>query len=167
MNRTIARAAVKTMLVAAALHGTASWAEDTVLFDINRFEVVGNSQLASSEIDAVLVGFTGKRRDFATLQQALEALEQRYHDRGFKLTTVRLTEQELNQGVVRLNVVETKVGNVIVSGNQFFDEANIRRSLPSLNPGTPPNMDAVSTSLKLANEHPSKKLTLKLSSGDC
>ena len=166
MNRTIARIVLGALTLPAALLGTSARADDAVVFDITRFDVVGNSQLAPADIDAALTGFTGKRRDFTTLQQAMDALERSYHDRGFKLTTVRLAEQELKQGVVRLDVVETKIGKVIVSGNQQFDEANIRRSLPVLVPGTPPNMDAVSASLKRANEHPSKKLTLKLSSGD-
>jgi hemolysin activation/secretion protein len=72
------------------------------------------------------------------VQRALEALEAAYRERGFNVVTVELPEQELNGGVVQLRVVETKIGRVSVKNNQYFDEANIRRSLPALQEGSRP-----------------------------
>jgi hemolysin activation/secretion protein len=69
---------------------------------------------------------------------ALEALEAAYRERGYNVVTVELPEQELNGGVVQLRVVETKIGRVSVKNNQYFDEANIRRSLPALQEGSRP-----------------------------
>jgi hemolysin activation/secretion protein len=97
---------------------------------------------------------------------ALEALEAAYHARGFNVVQVALPEQELDQGVVRLQVVETRIGKLRVEGNTVFSEDNIRRSLPGLVEGQTPNLGAVSSSLKLANENPSKKTTLQLQSGN-
>ncbi|MGH8809611.1 MAG: ShlB/FhaC/HecB family hemolysin secretion/activation protein, partial [Noviherbaspirillum sp.] len=77
-----------------------------------------------------------------------------------------LPEQELNQGVVTLRVVETKVGKVRIEGNQSFDDTNIRRSVPALVEGQTPNIGKISSSLKLANENPAKKTTLQLQGGD-
>jgi hypothetical protein len=52
--------------------------------------------------------FTGQGRDFGDVQRALEALEAVYHARGYSVVTVQLPEQELNGGVVRLNVIQTR-----------------------------------------------------------
>ncbi len=131
-------------------------------FDIARFEVQGNTLLAADDTARVLAPYTGTRRDFGHVQQALEALEAEYRKRGYSVVQVLLPEQELNNGVVHLQVVETRLGKLRIEGNQHFDETNIRRSLPGLREGETPNIGRVSTSLRLANENPAKKTTLQL-----
>jgi hemolysin activation/secretion protein len=135
-------------------------------FDITRFEVDGNTLLPPQTLAALLQPFTGSKRDFGDVQRALEALEGAYHARGFSVVQVALPEQELNGGVVRLHVIETRLGKLRVEGNQTFGEQNIRNSLPGLREGQTPNTAQVSSSLKLANENPAKKTTLQLQSGE-
>jgi hemolysin activation/secretion protein len=135
-------------------------------FDIARFDVVGNTLLSTEEIDKLLAPYAGTQRNFGHVQMALEALEAAYHRRGYNVVQVALPEQELNQGAVRFQVIQTRIGKVRVEGNQVFEQANIRASLPGLVEGQTPNIGRVSASLKLANENPSKKATLQLQSGD-
>lgn len=148
--------------------GACAWAADdaAIQFDIVRFDIVGNTLLSPDEAERAVAPFAGKQRDFGYVQRALEALEEAYHARGYSVVTVGLPEQELNLGVVRLNVVQARIGKVKVTGNQYFDEANIRRSLPDLKEGRTPNLNEVSAGLKLANENPAKKVNLKLQSGE-
>ena len=133
-----------------------------VRFDITRYDIVGNTLLTPAQADAAVAPFTGRQRDFADVQGALEALEAAYHARGYQVVSVRLPEQELNQGVVRLNVEQARIGRIIVSGNRYFDEANVRRSLPTLEAGKTPNLTEVSASLRMANENPARKIKLTL-----
>ena len=158
--------AVLSLAVAAAWGQDQQAPEETVRFTIQRFDVGGNTLLPEADVQAAVAPFTGAGRDFGDVQRALDALEALYHARGYNVVTVGLPEQELEGGVVRLNVAETKVGRVKVSGNTVFDEANIRRSLPALNEGTTPNIGRISGQLKLANENPAKKVILKLRGGD-
>lgn len=134
-------------------------------FEIRRFQVEGNTLIEAPLVEQLLVPYTGKQRNFADVQRALEALEAAYQQRGFSVVQVSLPEQELNEGVVLLQVQETRLGSLRVEGNQFFDEANIRASLPGLRVGQTPNLARVSTSLKAANENPAKKTTLRLQAG--
>jgi hemolysin activation/secretion protein len=153
-----------------AMLTSSAWAADEQdpigRFEITRFAVEGNTILPAAEIDKLLTPFAGRDRNFGHVQMALEALEAAYHARGFNVVQVALPEQELDQGVVRLQVVETRIGKLRVEGNTVFSEDNIRRSLPGLVEGQTPDLGAVSYSLKLANENPSKKTTLQLQSGD-
>ncbi len=150
-----------------AIPASAAGEQDAIgSFEITRFEVQGNTLLPPQAVDSLLLSYTGKQRDFGDVQRALEALEAAYHARGYNVVQVALPEQELNQGVVRFQVIETRLGKVRVEGNTVFGEANIRRSVPGLQEGQSPNIAAVSSSLKLANENPSKKTTLQLQSGD-
>jgi hemolysin activation/secretion protein len=131
-------------------------------FEITRFVVEGNTLLKAATVNAVLARFSGEHRSFDDLEHAVEALQKLYRARGFNLAKVTLPEQELNGGVVRLNVVETRLGKVTVVGNAYHSEANIRRSLPALSEGTMPNTDALSENLRIANDNPSKQVSLQL-----
>lgn len=148
-----------------------SYAADAVTpevphFDIQRYRVEGNTLLPAEKIDSVLAPFTGKGKDFGTVQEALEALEKAYHDQGYTTVQVVLPEQELEKGVVRININQTRIGHIKIEGNKFFDISNIRRSIPALREGQTPNINDISKSLKLANESPAKKVNLQLQSSD-
>ena len=141
-------------------------AADIPRFDVNRYQVEGNSILSATEIERTLAPFTGKESDFGTLQQAVEALEHLYRSRGYHAVKVLLPEQELKGGVVRVTVFEARIGTVTVEGNSHFDSANIRRSVPKLQEGTVPDLDRISMNLRVANENPSKKVQMVLQGGD-
>jgi hemolysin activation/secretion protein len=168
MARRLSNFLAVTALTACALCAAAADdpADGVGRFDINGFEVEGNTLLAQPDIEQAVRPYIGKQRDFGDVQRALEALEQVYHQRGYNVVMVILPEQELNQGVVKLQVVETKLGTLRIEGNRHFNEANIRRSLPMLREGSTPNIGKASSSLKLANENPAKKTALQLQSGD-
>jgi len=171
MNQGFARLLAGSLLAMAV---TAAWGQeavpgpapdDVVRFQISRFEVAGNTLLSAGEIERAVAPFTGAGRDFGDVQRALEALEALYHARGYNMVTVQLPEQELDGGVVRLNVQQTRIGRITVDGNRGFGIDNIRRSLPALREGQTPNLSAVSANLRLANENPAKKVKLSLGGG--
>ena len=131
-------------------------------FDISRFEVQGNTLLDAAQVQVLLAPFTGRQRDFSDIARAVETLENAYRARGYSTVQVQLPEQELERGVVRLSVLQTPLGKVAISGNAHVDEANVRRALPALREGETPNLDALSQSLKLANENPARKIEVRL-----
>jgi hemolysin activation/secretion protein len=159
MKLRLARLVAGSLLAAAV---GAAWAIDPIRFEISRFEVSGNTLLPAADVQAAVAPYTGKGRDFGDVQRALEALEAVYHAHGYNVVTVQLPEQELNGGVVRLNVIQTTVRQVEVTGNRWFSEANVRASLPTLVPGATPNLTDVSRNLRLINENPAKKVKLTL-----
>lgn len=131
-------------------------------FDITRFEVVGNTLLKPEEIERAVAPHTGKQKDFSDIQRALEAVEQAYRGRGYGTVQVLLPEQDIASGIVRLNVTEPRIGKVNVEGNRYFDDANIRASLPGVRPGATPNSQQISRNLQLLAEHPAKQTTVLL-----
>lgn len=134
-------------------------------FEIARFEVIGNTLLQASEIDAALVPYSGKQKDFSDIQRALEALEQVYRDRGYGVAQVLLPEQDITRGVVQFRVLQPRVGRVLIEGNTHFDAANVRRSLPTIKEGETPNSNDLARNLAVLSEHPAKQTTVTLRSG--
>ncbi|MCC6195370.1 MAG: ShlB/FhaC/HecB family hemolysin secretion/activation protein [Burkholderiales bacterium] len=135
-------------------------------FAIERYEVSGNTLLPRAAIDAALAPHTGAGKSFPDIQLAVAAIEAAYRSAGYGLVQVRVPEQEIAGGVVRLRVVEAKLGKVAVEGNRFFGADNIRRSLPALVEGRTPDSAALDVQLQMATENPAKQTRLFLRAGD-
>jgi len=158
--------AVAMMTTAAAFaQAPAKPAPDEPRFEIRRFVFEGAKLVPLEQLQAETAAFLGKDRTFADVQRALETIERAYSRAGYSAVQVVLPEQELEKGEIRFQIVEAKIGRVIVEGNKFFDEANIRASLPSLRPGEAPNINLIAQDLRIANENPAKQSTVLLRSG--
>jgi hemolysin activation/secretion protein len=131
-------------------------------FEIKRFAVEGNTLVPADEIAARLAPFVGARKTFADVQLAQDALQGAYRDKGYGAVQVLLPEQELTDGVVRLRVIEGKIGKIEIQGTQFHDEQNIRQSVPALKEGETPNLARIAENLSIANENPTKRTTVTL-----
>jgi hemolysin activation/secretion protein len=151
-----------------SLSGTGSFAhaQDVPRFPVARFSVQGNTLLPQGELEAVVLPFVGEKRDFGDVQRAMEALEALYKQHGFTTVSVQLPEQVLDKGEVLLKVVEGRLKDLRIKGLDFYDEDNVRASLPTLKPGLPPRIDDVSANLRIANENPAKKILLRLQPGE-
>lgn len=142
--------------------------EQTVVprFAINQFVVVGDTILGAARIAALVKPFTGPDRDFGDVQQAIEALEAAYRSEGYNSVTVILPEQELKDGDILIKVIESKIRNISVEGNQYFSTANIEAGFPTLEKGKTPLIHKVSQNLRVVNENPAKKVNLQLQNGE-
>jgi len=140
--------------------------DDVHRFDVSRYKVEGNSLLLPDTISLLLAKYTGKQKDFGDVQQALEVLEDAYRKKGYNSVAVILPEQELESNVVRLKVIEGKVREFAIDGNNHHSKENILNSFPSLKIGTTPKVTALSKDLFVSNENPSKKVSLQMLSGE-
>jgi hemolysin activation/secretion protein len=125
-------------------------------FPITAYRILGNTLLPPERVQLATQPFEGPTSDFETIQRALEALEKAYVSAGFGSVKVELPEQEIDSGIVTLQVVEGTLGAVQVEPNEFFDAANVRNSLPALRAGAAVNIFELNRNLVLANESGSK-----------
>jgi hemolysin activation/secretion protein len=150
---------------AALAVGAESPADADPRFEISRYQVEGNTLLDGRAIDNILAPYTGKARTFADIEQARVALQHAFDSAGFGAVQVLLPEQELKLGIVRIKVIEARIGSVSVSGNRIFSESNIRASVPGLREGVSPNTRRIAESLHVANESPVKQTSLQMKTG--
>jgi len=137
-----------TLLLAAAV----ARSQEATTFAIRGYQVEGNSLLPQAQISLAVLPFTGPKSSFETIQLALEALEKAYLKAGYGSIKIEVPEQDLQEGVVKLLVVEARLERITVEGQKFHDEANILRTLPALRSGQVVNVDALQRNLDLANE---------------
>jgi hemolysin activation/secretion protein len=133
----------------------------TPSFAIRGFQIKGVNPLAESQTSTVLAPFLRTDATIDTLQKATSALETALREAGFGLHKVALPPQEVGD-TVTLEIVKFTIGRVVVTGNEHFDEANIRASLPELAQGQSPNFKRLAVETAMANDNPSKQLTVSL-----
>ncbi|MEQ1913880.1 MAG: ShlB/FhaC/HecB family hemolysin secretion/activation protein [Sideroxydans sp.] len=138
---------------------------EVLRFAIQNFAMDGATLLTASELNTVVLPYTGQNKDFSDVQKALEAIEALYLMRGYSAVHVLLPEQELTAGVVHFQIIEARYGNILAKDNQFFSEANVLNAVPSLRTGNPPQAQQLARELKLANENPARQLNVVLKGG--
>lgn len=121
-------------------------------FDIWEFRVEGNTVLDQRVIEKTVYGYLGPGRGVSEVEKAREALEKAYHEAGYQTVFVDIPEQDVEGGVVRLNVTEGKVGRLQVTGSRYFSLGRIREGTPALAEGTVPHMPTVQKQLTALSE---------------
>jgi hemolysin activation/secretion protein len=139
--------------------------EDPNSFEIKRFDVGGNTVLAAAGIDSTLKAFIGRGKKAEDVEKARDALEKQYHDQGYPTVLVNIPEQSVENGVVRLEVIESKIGRVRVTGNEYFTMEKIQKELPSLRKGEIMYLPRVQEDLAGLNRNPDIKVAPVLAPG--
>ena len=160
----LALAAAVAWPLLAASPGAQAQATATEQVQVRSFQVQGNTLLDAAAVQAALAPHTGART-LADLQKAAQAVQALYVQAGWAAVVVYLPPQPVADGVVTLNVVEGKVGQVLVQGNQRLSAARVRAALPSLVQGATPRVRRIDAELQIANENPGRSMAVLLGPG--
>jgi hemolysin activation/secretion protein len=120
-------------------------------FEIRRFIFEDATLVPRERLEAATRPYTGRGRTFADVQRALETIERTYSKAGYSAAQVVLPEQVLERGDIRFQIIEAKIGRLVIQGNEHFDDANVRACVPSLAPGEAPNVHEIGRNLRVAN----------------
>jgi hemolysin activation/secretion protein len=142
-----------------------AFAEEPLSFEIRSFIVEGNTLLADQTIAEALLPYKGKGKTAKDVEKARTALEKVYHDVGYPAVLVNIPEQTTKGGKIRLQVIESTIGKVRVTGNRWVTQESIIRALPSLAPGTILYVPAVQKDLANLNRGQDLKVSPILSPG--
>ncbi|MEO8652832.1 MAG: ShlB/FhaC/HecB family hemolysin secretion/activation protein [Ramlibacter sp.] len=127
--------------------------------------VEGNTLLSEPVLSDATAGVAGTERSVAELNQVAARVQNAYRNAGYGGVVAYIPEQEIAGGNVVIRVVEGKLANVRVTGNVYFDTANIRAGLPSLREGTTPVVRGIDRDIQMTNENPAKDVKVTLTPG--
>jgi len=119
--------------------------------DIWEFRVEGNTLLSTDRIEAAVYSFLGPQRAIGDIDAAANNLERAFRDSGYPAIYVSVPEQNVEGGVVKLQVVEGKIERVRVQGSRYFSIENIREKLPSLQSGNALHVPTMQKELSALN----------------
>jgi hemolysin activation/secretion protein len=134
-------------------------------FPVKAARIEGNTLLPEDRVAPLVTPLIGSERTLADLRRAAATVQETYRDAGYGGVVAFVPEQDLSAGNVVIRVLEGKLARVKISGNQRYDEANIRQSLPNLRQGETPWVRAIDRDIQLANENPVKQLRVVLTAG--
>jgi hemolysin activation/secretion protein len=140
-------------------------AQEITSFYIRQYRVEGAQRLKDLEVEEAVYPFLGPARTPDDVEQARAALEKVYHDKGFQTVSIAVPQQDPRRGVIRMQVVEGKVGRLRVNGARFFLPSRIKRDAPSLAEGRVPDMNQVSKEIVGLNRLSDRRVTPVLRQG--
>ncbi len=148
------------------LHKVCSATEDDGMkFYISKFEVTGSTVFPVDGLQEILAPFIGAKKTVDDVEDARDAIEKLYHDAGYPAVIVNIPEQTLEDNVVRLEVMENRIGQVKVTGNRYFTMNKMMRDLPSLRQGQIIYLPDVQRDIARMNRNPDFKVNPVMSPG--
>ena len=139
-------------------------AQEQPRVQVEQFVVTGNTLLPQDVLDAALARFKGERT-LSELQQAALLVQNLYRDAGYGGVVAYVPPQQGAPGRATIAVLEGRVSRVYIAGNSQFTDANIRRAVPALHEGETPQVRRIDMQIQLANENPSRQISLALEPG--
>lgn len=121
-------------------------------FDVWEIRVSGNSMLDRRLVERAVYPYLGPDRGIADVEAARKALETLYRDQGFPTVIVNIPEQDVSEGIVKLEVVQGRVDRMRISGSTYFSLGRIRKSVPALAEGEVPHLPRVQEQLQALNQ---------------
>lgn len=143
---------------AAAPADAAAAAADQRRVNVNEYIVRGNTVLEARDIEKAVYPYLGPDRTLSDIEAAREALQTIYQERGYQSVYVDLPEQQVADGIVFLQVSETKVGRVRVVGAKHYSPLTIRDEVPALQEGEVPNFNKAQAELTNLNRGASRQV---------
>ena len=148
------------MVLAQAASGQGS-----LRFYIKEYRIDGAKLLTNLEAGEAVYPFLGPGRTPDDVEQARQALEKVYQEKGYQTVSVSIPQQDPRRGIIRLEVTESKVGRLRVTGTKWFLPSRIKSEVPSLAEGTVPNFNEVSRDMMAVNRLADRRVTPELKPG--
>jgi hemolysin activation/secretion protein len=143
----------------------AAAAQEIPRFYIKEYRIDGAKRLSNVEAGGAVYPYLGPGRTPDDVEQARQALEKVYHDKGHQTVSVSIPEQDPRRGVIRLEVTEGKVARLRVTGSRWFLPSRIKSETPSLAEGSVPDFNEVSKDMMAVNRLADRRVTPELRPG--
>ncbi len=139
--------------------------EQNAKFDIFEYRVEGNTVLPVGKIEQAVYPFLGEAKNIDDAEQARTALEKAFHDAGYLTVLVNIPEQQVDGGVVHLEVREGKVEKLRVVGSRYYSLGIIKNRVPEFAEGNVPNFTEVQKQITAINGTPDRRVAPVLRPG--
>jgi hemolysin activation/secretion protein len=137
------------------------------LVQVSQFRFIGNTLINAEQLGAVVAGFLNQALDFKQLQLAATAVANAYRDAGW-VVRAYLPQQDIQNGVVRIQIVEANFGKVQHEGTpaRRISPAQVDQIFAAhQKPGEFANAYALDRALLLADDLPGISLVGSLTAG--
>ncbi|HXF65356.1 MAG TPA: ShlB/FhaC/HecB family hemolysin secretion/activation protein [Burkholderiales bacterium] len=135
-----------------------------VRFLVREIEFSKSEILAREELDALAAPYRGRTVPLAELQRLVEQVNDLYRRKGVVTAQAILPPQDLTEGIVRIRLIEGRIGKISVQGNDTTS-ASYLAALLSRQPGELVDLPALERDLKRFNRTHDAQLRAELKPG--
>jgi len=129
-------------------------------FDLFDIQIDGNTVLDEETLERSVYPFLGPDKTVDDVEKARAALEAAYRNAGYPTVVVAIPEQDVDQGRVRIEIVEGTIETMHITGSRYYALNKIRDAVPALAEGQVPHMPTVQEQMTtLAKEAPDRSVT--------
>jgi hemolysin activation/secretion protein len=134
-------------------------------FSVKAFEVRGDTLLSTERLTALLTPHTGTNVALTNIVEAAADLQKEYRNRGYPTVRVAIPQQQITNEMVKLQVFEGRLSDILVTKNRFFSSNNVMRALPGLHTNMILNSPTFQAELDRANANQDRQIYPQLSPG--
>ena len=120
---------------------------------VKNFDVVGSSVFSQRELDRAIESYRNRPLTLPELFQARSVITKLYTDRGYVSSGAYIPPQELNDGTIKIAVLEGKLEEINVSGTERLSKNYISSRIETA-AGQPVDVDSLLSALQLLRLDP-------------
>ncbi len=124
-----------------------------VMIPVRKIEVIGSTVFTPEQFTPFTEPLAGRSVTLNELQSVTDAIDQLYLDHGYITSSAVLADQEIVDGVVKIQVIEGRLSEIQVEGTQRLDP-NYIKSRINLGVTTPLRVDRIEDQLRLLRADP-------------
>jgi hemolysin activation/secretion protein len=138
----------------------------TAPFNVKSLQLSGNTVFDTASLHALVAWAEGKELTLPQLGEAVSRITDYYHEHGYPLARAIIPAQTIQQGVVRIEVIEARYGKIHFDNHSRVDDGLLRATLTGLQPGQQIEQKALDHSLLLLTDIAGVGTTAALKSGE-
>ena len=138
--------------------------EEKVTFHLSRVDMPASSVLKAEEIEAVTQEYVGRDVSIENLYALVAKINKLYDAKGYLTCRAYLAPQTIHDGVVRIELIEGKTGEVKLQGNATTNDYYIRDRV-SLKEGEVANINELNRDLLRFNATNDAQLRIAMKAG--
>ncbi|MDN7880916.1 ShlB/FhaC/HecB family hemolysin secretion/activation protein [Burkholderia aenigmatica] len=121
---------------------------------VSAFDIEGNQAIDAASLHAVLADLVGRELDFAALNEAAGRITAYYRKHGYVLARAYLPHQDIENGIIRIAVVEGRYERVELRNRSRVLDGVLRQPLGAVQAGDIVRGAALERTLTLLDELP-------------
>ena len=98
----------------------------STLINVRKIQITGSTILTAAELATLTQPLEGKSTTLQDLQSLANRITQTYLDRGYITSQAVISEQEITDGMVTIQVIEGTIDGIEIQGNQRLKPSYIR-----------------------------------------
>ncbi len=96
------------------------------VFLLNGIRFTPSNMLTQEELTAIVQPLLGKEVSFGDLQKILGSINRLYRQKNIYTAVAVFPEQSVENGMVIIRLVEGSIGEILLEGNEYTDDAYVR-----------------------------------------